>query len=376
MIPSGIGLLLSVCLLLGPSALAGQSGGLFVRVRSGADPVANATVSVLLSGQVLQRGSTDTTGAARIGGLPGGTYQVRVEAIGYRTRLLDDLRLEPGAVRALEVELEVAPLELEGINVRVNRIQIQKQNTEFATTVDEEAIKLLPMAQDSRRLIALTPGARPDYVWGGANFQANSYQIDGLAANHPGMGGDMIEPNIDWIERLDVRGLGAGAEYGGFQGGLVDVVTKSGTNDFRASLRANGEDQAVNATNLVDTEIGTELTNRVDVAAEVRGPIVRDRLFYYLSGQRIEQGARTLNHLPGIDTHYSPLTQKRTDDKYFGKLTWAPGVAHQLDLSGGFLGTRTDNYDITGFEGPGSCSTSAPSTPGAASWSAASATAA
>ncbi|MEJ2187395.1 MAG: TonB-dependent receptor, partial [Gemmatimonadota bacterium] len=328
-----------------PAGLRAQSGGLFVRVRSGGDPVGNATVSLLLQGQTLMRQSTDSAGAARMGGLAGGTYQVRVEAIGYRTRVLD-VRLDPGAVRALEVELEVAPLELESINVRANRIQIQKQNTEFATTVDEEAIKLLPMAQDTRRLIALTPGARPDYVWGGANFQANSYQIDGLAANHPGMGGDMIEPNIDWIERLDVRGLGAGAEYGGFQGGLVDVVTKSGTNDFRASLRANVENEALDASNMAISETGTELTSRVDVAGEVRGPVVRNRLFYYLSGQRIEQGVHTLNFLPGIATHYSPVTQARQDDKYFGKLTWAPQAEHQLDLSGGYIGERVENYGI------------------------------
>ncbi|MEJ2679185.1 MAG: TonB-dependent receptor, partial [Gemmatimonadota bacterium] len=324
-----------------------------MRVKSGEDPVSTATVSVLLHGEVLLRGSTDSTGAARIGSVPGGTYQIKVEAIGYRTKVIDDVKLDPGTVRALEVQVEVAPVELESIEVRASQIKIQKQNTEFATTVDEEAIKLLPMAQDSRRLIALTPGARPDYVWGGSNFQANSYRIDGLAANHPGMGGDMIEPNIDWIERLDVRGLGAGAEYGGFQGGLVDVTTKSGTNDFHASMRVNGEDQAVNATNLVDTETGTELTNRVDVAGEVRGPIVRDRLFYYLSGERVEQGARTLNHLPGIDAQYSPLTQRRADDKYFGKLTWTPIAAHQFALSGGYLATHTDNYDITGYEGAG-----------------------
>ena len=69
----------------------------------------------------------------------------------------------------------VSPIGLEGLTIRTERVQIERENTEFSTTVEEAAIRLLPMTYDARDLVALTPGARPGHIWGGANFQANSY---------------------------------------------------------------------------------------------------------------------------------------------------------------------------------------------------------
>lgn len=338
-----------------PAALHAQNAVLFVRVKAAAngDVISNATIQVMFDGQALRSAQADDKGAARIGGLPAGTFQVRVQAIGYKEKAVDDVRLNNGQIRVLEVELDVAPVELESIKVMADRVKIQRTNTDFSTVVDSAAITMLPVAYDPNQLIALTPGARPGHVWGGANFQANNYQIDGLSANNPGMGGDLIQPSINWIERVDVKGLGAGAEYGGFQGGLVDIITKRGTNKFMGTVRTNAENHALNATNLSGTETGTEVANRYDVNAEIRGPIVRDRLFYYLSGERIEQASRSLNYLPYNNSRYSPLTQNDHEEKYFGKLTWDPGPSDEVELSGGYLNQVTDNDNLSGYQAPG-----------------------
>lgn len=336
--------------LLAPTSLAAQ--GLVVRVRDIAKGIADAGVTIFYQGSALDRAVTDTTGIARVG-LPAGTYALRVEAIGYGTQNVDDVRIGPGEVKAVDVVLEPAPVAVEGLTVETGRIQIQRQNTEFSTQVAERTIQLLPVTYNAVDLVALTPGARAGYVWGGANFQANNYRIDGVAANNPGMGGSLLEPNVNWIERVDVRGLGAGAEFGGFQGGLIDVVTKRGSNRFEGSFRSSYQNDLLASTNLVDTEIGREIAQRVDVEAEVRGPIRRDELFYYLSAKRIQQNSQALNHLAGVDGTHMPFQERNAESKLFGKLTWRPGPRHLLEISGAFTDTQADNYGMTGYEASG-----------------------
>jgi len=167
------------------------------------------------------------------------------------------------------------------------------------------------------------------------------------------MGGDLLQPSIYWIDRVDVRGLGSGAEYGGFPGGLIDVITKSGTNDFQGSIRSFFENDLLTWTNLVSTEIGSEVVNRQDVEGEFSGPILRDRLFYFLSGKYVAQKKRVLNHLPQTEDRYAPFFEDVKEGKFFGKLTWNPGPSHYFELSGAYTDTQADNFGITGFEGAG-----------------------
>jgi hypothetical protein len=344
---------LGVLFALGTSSLSAQTGILFVRVTNPTGPLPGARVEVLFEGQVIGWGDTDANGLARIGGFPAGTFSVRVQAIGHKEQVVDSVRVEPGASQGLEVVLEVAPIELEELTVRSQRVQIQRDNTEFTTLVDRAAIELLPVSLIATDLVALTPGARPGHIWGGASFQANSYRLDGVSANHPGLGGDLLQPSIYWIDRVEVRGLGAGAEYGGFQGGLVDVVTKSGTNEFQGNIRTMFEHDALNSTNLVNTEIGTEVMGRQDLEGEVRGPLVRDRLFYYLSGKYVNQNRKALNHLVQVDQTHAPMAEERGEEKLFGKLTWTPGPTHEVEISGAFTNTHAENYELTGFEAAG-----------------------
>lgn len=351
--------LVSTALLLGPwttpASAAAQDAAILVRVTGQGRPIVSASVELLSEGTAVRGTASDASGIARFVGLAPGTYDVRVGIIGYRTRTIEGVRVEPGASRSVEVELEEAPVELEGLSVRTDRIQIQRENTDFGTTVGPTALELLPVPYDPAELVSLTPGARAEHVWGGANFQANSYQIDGLSANHPGLGGSLIEPSPLWVERVEVRGLGAGAEYGGFQGGQVNLVTKSGSNTFSAMVRSTLSNDALTASNLVSSEIGSEVKDRYDVEGEVSGAFVPDRLFYYLGGSFVDRSARYLNHV-GFDTPFAPQIERRKEEKLLGKLTWTPDAADELEISGAYVGTRAENYGMTGYEGPGAAS--------------------
>ena len=338
-----------------PADLAAQTSTLLVRVSAKGRPVPSASVQLFV-GQSQRRGmATDASGSARFVDLLPAVYSVRVDIIGYRSRTVEGVTVAADATRDLEVVMEEVPVEIEGISVRANRIQIRRDNTDFGTTVAGAALELLPVPYDPAELVALTPGARAQHVWGGANFQANSYQIDGLAANHPGLGGSIIEPSPLWIERVEVSGLGAGAEHGGFQGGLVNMVTKSGSNEFSAMLRTTLSNDALTASNLVGSQIGSEVKDRYDFEGEVSGAILPDRLFYYLGGTYVDRSARFLNHVD-FEGRFSPVLEERSEQKVLGKLTWSPGATDQIEVSGAFLGTQAENYGMTGYEGAGAAS--------------------
>lgn len=353
--PSGAGRWWAL-LILGiiglPASASAQGGSLLVRVLADSVPVNDAVVDLYFFDQLLITVETDAAGEARMAALAAGTFRVEVGALGYRPAS-SEVRVDVDGQASVVVELEQEAIALEGITVLSDRVRIDVEDTEFSSRFDELAIQMLPLAHDARDLVALTPGARPGHVWGGASFQANSYRIDGLSANHPGLGGDALEPSIHWIEEVSVRGLGAGAEYGGFQGGLIDIVTKRGTDDFQGMLRTTFEDGALNASNLVDTEIGREVASRYDVEGEVRGPLIEGKLHYYLSGLAVKQRQEALNHLPTEEGELAPIAEESTETKLFGKLNWAPATGHEFVLSGAYTGVWADNFDITGYEAPG-----------------------
>lgn len=342
--------LLPALLLTAP--LAAQGGSLRVQVSADGAPVEGAAVELYILDQLLIGVDTDPLGEARMAALAAGTFRVEVSALGYRPESRE-VRVELDGQTVLEVALEQEAIALEGITVMSDRVRIEVEDTEFSSRFDELAIRMLPLAHDARDLVALTPGARPGHVWGGASFQANSYRIDGLSANHPGLGGDALEPSIHWIEEVSVRGLGAGAEYGGFQGGLIDIVTKRGTDEFQGMLRTTFEDGALNASNLVATEIGREVSSRYDVEGEVRGPLIEGRLHYYLSGLAVRQRQEALNHLATEEGRLAPIAEESTETKLFGKLNWTPSTGHSFMLSGAYTVVTADNFDLTGYEAAG-----------------------
>lgn len=345
---------LLAALLLGAPSLAAQPGTVHGRVLdvTGA-PVASAAVEFRREASSFRRGTmADQQGAYRVAGLPPGNYRVLVSRSGYRTRQ-GTLLLGPGETLSHDWVLEARPLVLDTVQaIAGSEVVISRTDTEFDTRISETALELLPTAHDPAELVQYTPGARVGQVWGGATQQANNYQLDGLAANHPGVGGDLVKPSVNWIESVEIRGLGAAAEYGNFQGGLININTKRGTNDFQGALYGSIESAALTGSNLRRYDVAAEIRSRFDVEAEVRGPLVRNRLFYYLAGQFIQRDEQVANNLWGRrpEGFYHPDLIEWTEQKAFGKLLWQPTAADQLSIAGGFMNAEADRWGLTGYE--------------------------
>lgn len=313
---------------------------------SGAAPSADAW-------RQARAATADEAGLFRLPGLASGRYRVRVQRVGYQAVIVTDVTVRAQQTVEVRVTVHSTAAELAPVVVAAPAVTIRREDTELGTVIGTETIELLPVGLDTRAIVAFTPGARPEAVWGGASAQANSYQIDGLAATHPGVGGRLVDPNVSWVEALEVKGLGSGAELGDFQGGVINVVTKSGTNSLRGSVRANVETHRLNGSNVGIFEAVPELAGRRELDAELGGPLLRDRLFYYLSGQVVERDTRVRDQLaPGgpLFAGFAPGYEERDDRKLFGKLSWQPSDARLAHLTLLHTDARGEHVDRTGLE--------------------------
>jgi hypothetical protein len=295
--------------------------------------------------------TTDATGAFRFAAVPPGTYRLHVQRLGFRTTQVTGIVVPARQTVELRVALTTAAAELAPVIVSAGAITLGRENAELGSVVHARTIALLPVGLDLRNIVALTPGARRETIWGGASAQANAYQLDGASIDHPGIGGQLLEPNLSGVETLEVKGLGAGAELGNFQGAIVNVVTRTGDNERRGAVRANIETHRLNSTNVGVSEPVPELAGRRELDAQLSGPIVRDRLFYFASGQLLQRETQVQDLIDNPGS-LSPFLDERQDLKLFGKLTFQPTLVDAISLSLVHAGATGERVGRTGFERP------------------------
>jgi hypothetical protein len=295
---------------------------------------------------------SDSTGAFRIGGLPADTYVIRVYRVGYRSAEVPNVRVRDGETMTLTLTLTQTARQLSAVNIASSPTSVDARATALTVTLDRTFTELLPSARDASGLLTLLPGSRKDQVWGGAAGVSNNYRLDGVSMNHPGSGGDMLPLSVDWLEAVDVKGLGAGAEHGDFQGGVIDARTKSGTNRRAVALRTNYESADWNSTNLSYNEQGAEQAGRREFGAEVGGPIMRDRLFYFAAGQYVSRDVRAAPLAAGMLPAVPQSLQSSDDVRGMLKLTWLPTALQRADFLVGATSARVDRDGVNGVDAP------------------------
>jgi len=377
--------------LLAQSQAAGGSIEGTVTDASGAVlPGATVTVRNEATG-VVRATSTDGSGLFRAPLLPVGSYEVTVALSGFATTKRPRQTLTIGQALVLDLSLPLATAQ-EEVTVTAEAPVIETNRTQQASTVGERAVSNLPV--NGRNFIDFTlttPGVTRDVRTGDISFAGqrgtlNSLVIDGADNNNTffgqtlgrtGSGRAPYQFSQDAVQEFQVNRNAYSAEYGRAGGAVINVVTKSGTNDFHGSAFEFFRDKSLNANSWVNKTASPARAKspfRIhQYGGSLGGPIVKEKAFFFLSydGQR-----RTLpndvtlvlpSNLPSDPNTQSGVAKLRAkadnweqtqdQDVFLAKADWQIDPKHRLSLRynhQNFTGGNNENGGSTrSLEGTG-----------------------
>ncbi len=334
-------LLAGVILLLFPLfAFAQLENGAIVGVVRDVDgqPIPGAAITAsseaLISGSV--NAFTDTDGRYRFPALPPGTYELKAELTGFQTVIRKAVRLFVGSTITVDFQMEFEKV-TEEVEITGAPPLIDSTSPAIQHTVATESVEKLPKFVSVLDLMKLTPGVGDlDLVaYGAAGESANSYLYDGVDVRSPASGRFVVLPSYNWIEEVQVTGLGAPAEYGTFTGVVANFVTRSGGNSFHGLLETFFANEALVSEN-VPNFASQDTFKRSDTSAQLGGPILGDKLWFF-TGFQYFYDRREPFGFPDSVTEKLP--------QFFTKLTYKINPDNTLQGSAYYNHLSVDNAD-------------------------------
>lgn len=313
-------LLLPVCLLAQDAT--GKITGVVTDPSGGV--VASATVSVVnLATNVAKETKTDTTGFYQVSLLPIGKYKITASAAGFeKVTTVPQGALEINQTLRVDIQLPVGKLS-DMVVVESAANLVETENATVGGTVSGVAIEELPLnGRNTLDLLGTQPGvtlSNPDsgaagsYSIGGQRTDSITYLLDGGNNNSLLSNAVVANPNPDAVGEFRVLESNYSAEYGRNAGGIVSVVTKSGTNTVHGTLYDYVRNNDFDANPFFNNEQGlpVPVLKRNQFGGTVGGPVVlpkivngRNKLFFFFSYEGQRQSA--LDTSPGKVTTYTP----------------------------------------------------------------------
>ncbi len=230
-----------------------------------------------------------------------GLYQMTVQSPGFRTELLDNLRIDVAAVLTRNVTLQVGAVEQQ-IVISADATPVLTQAPSLESTIVREQIDTLPLnGRDFNQLVTLAAGAVDNNVGGGTDFGAvavngnrsysNDYLLDGTPNNNLFQNRSAAPVSVDLIREFKVTSGVAAAEYGQ-AGTQVSVVTRSGTNRFHGSLFEYYRGNAWQARDPFNT-MQQQPFRRNQFGGSVGGPLRRNQTFFFFNYEGNRQTENT-----------------------------------------------------------------------------------
>ena len=274
---------------------------------------------------------TNARGAYRFSTLPPGVYELEVSRHGFTTYVQKDLWVTVGGTIERNVTLGVARL-VETIIVSGVTPVVDPRQTGVARSLGREAIEALPTArQGVTAYLGTLPGvALGNYNSGtnpvimGSNSTDSSYIVDGMLTNHPSNGLAWAFYDMDAAEEINLVSLGASAEYQQAQGGVMNYVSKAGTNVYRGDGSIYWAPPSLTSVpitlpcNCPLGETGFKLYKSLDYAAHIGGPIVKNRLWFH--GGQTNTGPAI--RYPGQPDRPEDQQWIKSEVRNMAKVTW------------------------------------------------------
>lgn len=252
--------------------------------------VANAKVTVQnLGTNALREATTDATGLFRVTQLPPASYDVRIEAAGFKAAVAKDTVLTVAETKRLDVALALGTV-AETVNVTEEARPVDTEVGSLSTLVQQQQIVQLPLdGRNIYQLILLSPGAAnmnqsdlqtTSPAVNGQRPRGNNFMLDGVSNNFDFLTGEpVITPNVDSVQEFRILTNNFSAEYGRNSGSIINVVTKSGTNQLHGNLWEFHRNGAFGAKDFFAPTKPRFIRNQF--GGTVGGPIIKDRTFFF-----------------------------------------------------------------------------------------------
>ena len=289
--------------------------------------VAGATVSATNTATAVARNvTTDSAGVFTIPNLVPGPYDFRVSATGFSTAVQSNLTLSVGQQLQLNFAMTVGATNTE-VQVTAAAPQIDLTSSAISGQVESETVRELPLnGRDWTSLAVLQPGVKPietqmsystsargnrgfgsEMTVSGQRSTYNNYRIDGITVNDYAMAapGNVIGVvlGVDAVEEFEVLTGGFPAEYGRATGGVVNAISRSGTNQFHGAVYEFLRNSALDANDYFTRSAGQPIPpfKRNQFGASAGAPIIKDKLFVFAD----YEGLRQSKGIPSVSGVFS-----------------------------------------------------------------------
>ncbi|MBZ5673218.1 MAG: carboxypeptidase-like regulatory domain-containing protein [Acidobacteriia bacterium] len=285
-------------------------------------PGATVTLTNTQTNQV-RTATTGADGTYRFTFIPPGTYRVRFSATGFKVSEVSSFNVSVTETPVLDRTLEIGA-QTEQVTVEAVQETLQTATSTLGTTVGSRVVTALPLSnRNYSQIIGLSAGvnvgvnnatafgkATQDFSVNGNDPGQNNYQMDGVAINNSANSGSSNDsgiyagigiPNPDAIQEFKIQTSTYDASYGRNPGANVNVVTKSGTNDFHGSVFEFFRNEDLNANSFFQNRDGgglQQILKQNQFGGAIGGPIKKDKLFFFGS----YQGTRQLNGVAAAGT--------------------------------------------------------------------------
>jgi hypothetical protein len=308
-----------------------QTGSIQGRVIYQDAPMPGVQVTVTspaLQGQ--QATVTNAEGDYKIPFLPAGDYKVRFEIASFTT-LEYDVRISTNQPRTLDAVMypEAVSEEI----VVTGQYESVSTGAQGSETMEQATLEKLAVGRTLDAAVGMaagTAGTGPNgnISISGAQSYESLYTLNGVVMNE-NLRGQPYDMYIeDAVLETTTMTSNMSAEYGRFAGGVVNMVTKSGGNEFSGSFRANFDNESWNG----ETPLTTSQADETNITYEATfgGYLWRDKLWFFLAGRSVESTSTGDIVVPGSPEDNIPYPTTNPEDRYEGKLTWAITQSHRL----------------------------------------------
>ena len=335
------GLLLALFSLVTLPLFAQTSGGIVGKVTDSSG-AAVPGVTVEAKSRALQgtrSAVSDTDGVYRFALLPPGEYTLVFNLSGFGPATHTGV-VALGKDATFDVSLRLASVS-ETMTVSAEAPVLDTTSTSLGTNLSQRAIETLPTGRNYASIVQVAPGVSTDAnpsnpsqstisVYGSSGAE-NAYYIDGVNTTNMEYGFQGKELNFEFISEVDVKTGGYEAEFGRSTGGIINVITKSGGNQFNGDVFGyHDSDSLQSDADAVVSTSGTQAGfTRSDYGADLGGFIMRDKLWFFAAYDGVKNSLDT--RLPGDTIGSLPVsTSKSRRNLGSGKLTYNLGASQSL----------------------------------------------